>query len=213
MVKYQAAAARPHLCRARRPHPAGPDRAARARGRHVGQRARPAVSDLAAGRHEASRRAVRCRPDHPQEDRPHRHLPARPLRPWSKRCTGSTATSASGRNSSIGSPLLWRKNHARPSKSRHQAKPHPQTSSQCAAGKSLRRLDRPRKSREVVRPRRRSGDAGRDRCPGRRPLRLTFHTEDGERAPRQRRLSGGRAEPEARLHLGLAHHAGARSRW
>ena len=54
--------------------------------------------------------------------------------------------------------------------SRHQAKPHPQASSQCAGRKSLRRLDRPRKNREMVRSGFRTGDAGRDRSSRRRPL-------------------------------------------
>ncbi|MGA7371831.1 MAG: metalloregulator ArsR/SmtB family transcription factor [Methyloceanibacter sp.] len=38
-----------------------------------------------------------------------------------------------------------------PSKSRRQAKPHPQTSFQCATRKSLRRVDRPEKIKGLVR--------------------------------------------------------------
>ena len=69
-------------------------------------------------------------------------------------------SSNSGPNNSIVSPLSWRKSHARPSQPRRQAKPHPQTSSQCGARKSLRRVDGARKALEVVWARRGPGQAG-----------------------------------------------------
>ena len=74
MVKYQEEAG-PHLCRARRSHKARIAGAARRRREPLRQRAGAAVCDVAARDHEASRRAVGCRPDRAREDRPHRGVP------------------------------------------------------------------------------------------------------------------------------------------
>ena len=67
-------------------------------------------------------------------------------------------------------------------RSRHPTEPYPQTSSQCAAGESLRGVDRPGKNSPMVRARagRRRLGTGRDRCPDRRPLPFSFEMQDGE---------------------------------
>ena len=150
MVKYQdAAGAGSHLRGAVGPDPAGDRSRSSARGEsRLGQRAGEAVPGVAAGGHEAPRRADRRRTGR-RAPRPvaSSRANSRPRR-WRKRCTGSIATCASGTGNSTVLPHSWRKTHVRqPSlKPSRQAQPHPQTSSQCGAGKSLRRVDEPERT-------------------------------------------------------------------
>ena len=95
-------------------------------------------------------------------------------------------------------------------RSRHPTEPHPQASSQRAAGESLRGVDRPGKNSPLVRTgagQDRHG-AGQHRRAGRRTLsRQLRHGE--RRTPRsRRRLSRGGAERAAGVQLGLAFDAG-----
>ena len=75
MVKYQTAGAGSHVRGLGRSDAPGAAGAARRACLGLGQRPGAAVSGVAARHHEAPRRAVRCRPDHPREDRPHRRVP------------------------------------------------------------------------------------------------------------------------------------------
>src|ERR1700734_3568792 len=125
------------------------------------------------------------------------------------RSNGSIAIKSSGRSGSIALPRSWtKKNPFRRRKepgppNRHKPEPHHQTPPQRAAGKSLRGVDRPGKSEALDGARRGQGTVRGKRPARRRPLSLGDAGAERRGARRRRRLSRGRAQPEARIHLGL----------
>ena len=218
MVKYQDAHAGPHLCGACRSDPPRAAGAARQAGEPFGQRARAAVCDVAARDHEASRRAVGCRPDRAREDRPHGRVPA--------------DRAADGAGDGLAQPLralLVRQ--SRPScrflEEEAWAQRNPAAAGLAARpsltltrrlkrqpGQSLRRVDRPGKTSPLVRPRRRQARTIRAeidvRVGGR--YRISFDTEQAS-IPKSAASIARWCRTRAGVQLGLAFDARSASRW
>ena len=206
MVYYSETKPRPHLRRARRPDAARIARPAERKRRPVGQRTRQAVFDVAAGDHEASRRAVGCRARRTREERPHRKLPpargtdarrqrlAQPLPEILDRATRSTRCVSGGRHMATVT--------TKPSltiKRRFNAPPE----------KVFAAWTDPEKVKRWMGPGEIKAAARGKRSAHRWPLPLGDASAGRRRTRRQRRLSRSDPEREAGVHLGLEVDAGA----
>ena len=90
--------------------------------------------------------------DRPQQDRPHRRLPARRRTRWKRRRDWLNRYERFW-SEQLDRLAAFLEEESWPTDRRSQTKPHPQAPAQRPAGKSLQRLDRPEKANALVRAR------------------------------------------------------------